>query len=170
MEWVKGTHYLTDWEGSMTDTEMRGPDLNWLSWVTRIKHLPRQRRRVRTKVTSNYGSFYDSFNKPGAYVAAERDHLPMQVTRHPGQVECLTLMQNPILFSGQWSGGYEGRVKSSRPSLRETRDKRKLGKDPDRNWCNCHNTNVRGYPLITSHEFHNFFTPPRHYVYIVFLL
>ena len=28
----------------------------------------------------------------------------------------------------------EGKVKSSRPSLRETRDKRLLGRDPDKSW------------------------------------
>jgi hypothetical protein len=30
---------------------------------------------------------------------------------------------------------YQGRVKSFRPSLRETRDKRPLGRDPDRSCC-----------------------------------
>ena len=29
-------------------------------------------------------------------------------------------------------------MKSSRPSLRETRDKRSLGRDPDRSWCHRH--------------------------------
>ena len=29
-------------------------------------------------------------------------------------------------------------MKSPRPSLRETRDKRPLGRDPDRSWCHCH--------------------------------
>ena len=33
---------------------------------------------------------------------------------------------------------YEGKVKSSRPSLRETRDKRPLGRGPDRSWCHSH--------------------------------
>ena len=33
---------------------------------------------------------------------------------------------------------YEGNVKSSRPSLRETWDKRPLGRDPDRSWCDRH--------------------------------
>ena len=33
---------------------------------------------------------------------------------------------------------HEGKVKSSRPSLRETRNKRPLGRDPDRNWCHRH--------------------------------
>ena len=32
----------------------------------------------------------------------------------------------------------EGKVKSSRPSLRETRDKRPLDKDPGRSWCHHH--------------------------------
>ena len=33
---------------------------------------------------------------------------------------------------------YEGKVKISRPSLRETRDKRLLGRDLNRSWCHCH--------------------------------
>ena len=33
---------------------------------------------------------------------------------------------------------YEGKMKSSRPSLRETRDKWPLVKDPDRSWCHRH--------------------------------
>ena len=30
---------------------------------------------------------------------------------------------------------YEDKVKNSRPSLRETRDKRPLARNPDRSWC-----------------------------------
>ena len=30
---------------------------------------------------------------------------------------------------------FEGKVKCSWPSLRETRDKGPLGRDPDRSWC-----------------------------------
>jgi hypothetical protein len=37
---------------------------------------------------------------------------------------------------------YEGKVKSSQPSLHETRDKWPLGRDPDRSWCHFH-TNVK---------------------------
>ena len=37
---------------------------------------------------------------------------------------------------------YESKVKSSRHSLRETRDKRPLGRDSDRSWCHRH-TNVK---------------------------
>ena len=33
---------------------------------------------------------------------------------------------------------YEGGLKTSRPSLSETRDKRPLGRDPDRSWCHLH--------------------------------
>ena len=33
---------------------------------------------------------------------------------------------------------YEGKVKSSQPSLRETRDNLPLGRDPDRGWCHRH--------------------------------
>ena len=33
---------------------------------------------------------------------------------------------------------YQGKLKTSRPSLRETRDKRTLGRDPDRSWCHSH--------------------------------
>ena len=33
---------------------------------------------------------------------------------------------------------YEAKVKSSRPSLRETRDKRPSGNDPDKSWCHRH--------------------------------
>ena len=33
---------------------------------------------------------------------------------------------------------YEGKVKSSRPILCETRDERPLGRDPDRSWCHRH--------------------------------
>ena len=33
---------------------------------------------------------------------------------------------------------YEGKVKSSRPSLRETSDKRLLGWNPDKSWCHRH--------------------------------
>ena len=36
------------------------------------------------------------------------------------------------------TGKHKENVKSSRPSLRETRDKRSLGRDPDRNWCYDH--------------------------------
>ena len=35
---------------------------------------------------------------------------------------------------------YEGKVKSSRPSLCETRDKRPLGREPDRSWCHTTST------------------------------
>ena len=37
---------------------------------------------------------------------------------------------------------YEGKVKSSRPSLREIRDKQPLGRDPYRSWCQCHTTSM----------------------------
>ena len=30
---------------------------------------------------------------------------------------------------------HEGNMKSSRPSLRETRDKQSLGREPDSSWC-----------------------------------
>jgi len=33
---------------------------------------------------------------------------------------------------------YEGKVKSSQPSLHETWDKRPLGRELDRSWCLCH--------------------------------
>ena len=33
---------------------------------------------------------------------------------------------------------YKGKVKSSRPSLYKIRDKRPLGRDPDRSWCHRH--------------------------------
>ena len=33
---------------------------------------------------------------------------------------------------------YVGKVKSSQPSLRETRDKRPSGRYPDRSWCHLH--------------------------------
>ena len=33
---------------------------------------------------------------------------------------------------------YAGKVKSSRPSLRETRDNWPLGREPDISWCHCH--------------------------------
>ena len=39
---------------------------------------------------------------------------------------------------------YEGKVKSSRPSLRETRDKRPLGRDLDGSWCHLH-TSVKHF-------------------------
>ena len=39
----------------------------------------------------------------------------------------------------------QGQVKSSRPSLRKTLDKRPLGKDPDRSWCHRHTTS---WPMI----------------------
>ena len=35
---------------------------------------------------------------------------------------------------------YEDKVKSSRASLRETRDKRPLDRDPDRSWCHGHSS------------------------------
>ena len=44
------------------------------------------------------------------------------------------LWQEMVYFSNY----YEGKVKSSRPSLRDTRDKRPLGRDPDRSWCHCY--------------------------------
>ena len=34
------------------------------------------------------------------------------------------------------------KVKSSRPSLREIRDKHRLGKDPDKSWCHHHTTSM----------------------------
>ena len=37
---------------------------------------------------------------------------------------------------------YEGKVKSFRPSLRKTRDKRPLGRVPNWNWCYRHITNM----------------------------
>ena len=37
---------------------------------------------------------------------------------------------------------YEGKLKSSRPSLRETRDKRPLSRDPVRSWCHRHITSM----------------------------
>ena len=40
------------------------------------------------------------------------------------------------------SYNYEGKVKSSRPSLRETEDKRPLGRDLDRSWCD-HHTSIK---------------------------
>ena len=37
---------------------------------------------------------------------------------------------------------YEGGLKSSRPSLPETRDKRPLGRESDRSWCHRHTTSM----------------------------
>ena len=37
---------------------------------------------------------------------------------------------------------YDGKVKSSQPSLYETRDKRPLGRHPDRSWCHRHTTSM----------------------------
>ena len=37
---------------------------------------------------------------------------------------------------------YEGKVKSSRPSLRETREKRPLGMESDWSWCHRHTTSM----------------------------
>ena len=37
---------------------------------------------------------------------------------------------------------YEDKVRSSRPSLRKTRDKRPLSRDPDMSWCHCHTTSL----------------------------
>ena len=37
-----------------------------------------------------------------------------------------------------WIVFYEGKVESCQPNLCETRDKRRLGREPDRNWCHCH--------------------------------
>ena len=37
---------------------------------------------------------------------------------------------------------YEGKVKSFRPSLRETRDKWVLGRDPDKSWCHRHTSSM----------------------------
>ena len=42
----------------------------------------------------------------------------------------------PLLY--ETSLWYEGKVKSSRPCLRETRDKRPLGKDQEKSWCHRH--------------------------------
>ena len=46
---------------------------------------------------------------------------------------------------------YEGKVKSSRLNLRETQDKRPLGRDPDRNWCHRH-TSVKSF-MVADHGF-----------------
>ena len=37
---------------------------------------------------------------------------------------------------------YEGGLKSSRPSLRETRDKRPLDKESNNSWCHRHTTSM----------------------------
>ena len=37
---------------------------------------------------------------------------------------------------------YEGKVKSSWPSLHETRDTRQLDRNPDRSWCHHHTTSM----------------------------
>ena len=47
-----------------------------------------------------------------------------------------------IRQQNEMSDLYEGKVKISRPSLCETRDKRPLGWESDRSWCHCH-TNVK---------------------------
>ena len=41
---------------------------------------------------------------------------------------------------------YEGGLKSSRPSLGETRDKWLLGGESDRSLCHCHTMNIKGKP------------------------
>ena len=42
-------------------------------------------------------------------------------------------------------------MKSSRPSLRETRDKRPLGRDPDRSWCHRHTMSMIKLLLVAAH-------------------
>ena len=37
---------------------------------------------------------------------------------------------------------YEDKMKSSRSSLRETRDKQPFGRDPERSWCHCYTTSM----------------------------
>ena len=38
---------------------------------------------------------------------------------------------------------YKGGLKSSRPSLPETQDKRPLGRELDRSWCHCHTSMIK---------------------------
>ena len=45
-----------------------------------------------------------------------------------------------------------GQGESSRPSLRETRDKRPLGWDPDRSWCDRHTTEYDKAFLFAAHD------------------
>ena len=42
----------------------------------------------------------------------------------------------------QYNFVYEDKVKSSRPSLRETQDKCPLGRDLDKSWCHRHTTSI----------------------------
>ena len=41
-------------------------------------------------------------------------------------------------------------MKSSQPSLRETRDKQPLGRDRDRSWYHCHTTSMIKLFLVTA--------------------
>ena len=46
---------------------------------------------------------------------------------------------------------YEGGLKTYRPSLPETRDKRPLGKESDRSWCHRHTTSMIKLFLVAAH-------------------
>ena len=43
------------------------------------------------------------------------------------------------------SGPFEGGLKSFRPSVRETRDKRPLNRESDRSWCHRHTTSIKSF-------------------------
>ena len=46
---------------------------------------------------------------------------------------------------------YKGKMRSSRPSLRENRDKQQLGKELDRSWCH-HTKSMTGAGVTTPRE------------------
>ena len=48
----------------------------------------------------------------------------------------------PVGITGSERVKYEDKLKNSRPSLRETLNKRPLGRDPDRSWCHRHTTSM----------------------------
>ena len=48
---------------------------------------------------------------------------------------------------------FEGGQKSSRPNLRETRDKQLLGRYPDRSWCQHHTTSMIKFFLVAAHGY-----------------